>query len=63
MLEPPFSPDQARRADIVIPGGLRSRPGREARLWDDSGKGQKVWIPFPALRAAGDDTGGLDSGV
>jgi branched-chain amino acid aminotransferase len=41
----------------VIPGGPRSGPGRETRLssffWNET----RVWVPFPALRAAGDDTG------
>ena len=34
----------------VIPGDLRSRSGRGSR-----GKGAPPWIPFPVLRAAGDD--------
>jgi hypothetical protein len=43
------------RVFSVIPGGPRSGPGRGTRLCDASGETAKVWVPFPALRAAGDD--------
>jgi hypothetical protein len=39
----------------VIPGGPRSGTGRETRLSCLFQSHSKVWIPFPALRAAGDD--------
>jgi hypothetical protein len=39
----------------VVPGGPRSGTGRETRLSCFSQSHPKVWIPFPALRAAGDD--------
>jgi hypothetical protein len=41
---------------VVIPGGPRSGPGRETRLSCFSQSHSKVWFPFPAFHAAGDDT-------
>ena len=48
---------QRPRTRAVIPGGPRSGPGRETRLSCFFRNHTKVWIPFPALRAAGDDMG------
>jgi hypothetical protein len=49
--------DGALRVRAVIPGGPRSGPGRETRLSSFFRNETKVWVPFPTLRAAGDDTG------
>ena len=46
-------------APTVIPGALRSSAGRGSRIpcrWSDAAGS---WIPFPALRAAGDDSGAI----
>jgi hypothetical protein len=54
--------DRRSRPAGVIPGDRRSRSGRGSSLSRAmAGRiiAAKGWIPFPALRAAGDDAGGV----